>query len=259
MSMPNGLTIGQAAAFAGVTIKTVRHYHRLGLVDEPSRDGSGYRRYGSAELLQLVRTRTLAQAGVPLADIPALIDADPDRFKTAIAEVDRRLADHIAELVARRETLGRLDSGDRALLPDKACVLLDRLRGLGFGAVAVDMYRESLILARALFPLGFDDYLAWFDEALDDQGYVELLKLCWEAGDWPPDDPRLDDLAAAVADHMLGHFDLVNVMPELATTTDRATRYGLINHHGAESPTWDRLTELIETRLRVAGVDVPRQ
>jgi hypothetical protein len=32
--------IGQAAAFAGVTVKTVRHYHRLSLVDEPRRDTS---------------------------------------------------------------------------------------------------------------------------------------------------------------------------------------------------------------------------
>jgi MerR family regulatory protein len=33
--MTDGLTIGRAAAFPGVTIKTVRHYHRLGLADEP--------------------------------------------------------------------------------------------------------------------------------------------------------------------------------------------------------------------------------
>lgn len=61
--MADGLTIGQAAAFVGVTIKTVRHYHRLGLVAEPQRDGSGYRRYGSADLLRLVQVRTLAGAG----------------------------------------------------------------------------------------------------------------------------------------------------------------------------------------------------
>jgi DNA-binding transcriptional MerR regulator len=59
-----GVTIGQAAAFAGVTIKTVRHYHKLGLVDEPDRDSSGYRRYGSDDLLRLVQVRALADAGV---------------------------------------------------------------------------------------------------------------------------------------------------------------------------------------------------
>lgn len=35
-----GLTIGQAAAFAGVRVKTVRHHHRLDLLDEPCRDTS---------------------------------------------------------------------------------------------------------------------------------------------------------------------------------------------------------------------------
>jgi DNA-binding transcriptional MerR regulator len=40
------ITIGQATAFAGVTIKTLRHHHhRLGLVAEPERDGSGSCRY----------------------------------------------------------------------------------------------------------------------------------------------------------------------------------------------------------------------
>ena len=66
--MNHGLTISQAAAVAGVTVKTVRHYHRLRLVPEPRRDPSGYRRYGSAELLRLVSVRTLAEAGVPLGE-----------------------------------------------------------------------------------------------------------------------------------------------------------------------------------------------
>jgi hypothetical protein len=36
----DGVTIGQAAAFAEVTVKTVRHYHLHGLLDEPRRDSS---------------------------------------------------------------------------------------------------------------------------------------------------------------------------------------------------------------------------
>jgi len=37
-----GITIGHAAAFAGVTITPIRHYHQHGLVREPGRDRSGY-------------------------------------------------------------------------------------------------------------------------------------------------------------------------------------------------------------------------
>ncbi|MRH92168.1 MerR family transcriptional regulator [Nocardia sp. SYP-A9097] len=69
-----GFAIDRAAAFAGITIATVCDYHQHGLVDEPELDGSGCRRYRSAELLRLVQVRTLAAAGIPLAEIGDLLD-----------------------------------------------------------------------------------------------------------------------------------------------------------------------------------------
>ena len=62
-----GLTIGQLAQYAGVTIKAVRHYHRRGLLPEPWRDASGYRRYTAEDAIALVKIKTLAEASVPLA------------------------------------------------------------------------------------------------------------------------------------------------------------------------------------------------
>src|SRR6202140_5137577 len=61
------ITIGQLAAYAGVTIKAVRHYHKRGLLEEPSRDSSGYRRYSAKHAVELIKIKTLADAGVPLA------------------------------------------------------------------------------------------------------------------------------------------------------------------------------------------------
>src|SRR3954453_1462059 len=104
----NGVTIGQAAAFAGVTVKTLRHYHQHGLLDEPRRDSSGYRRYGSADLLRLVQVPTLAAAGVPLAEVRTLLDADTEQFATALVDVERPLTERIADLITRRDTLRQL-------------------------------------------------------------------------------------------------------------------------------------------------------
>ena len=42
------LTISQLAAYAGVTVRAVRHYHQIGLLPEPARDNSGYRTYNAA-------------------------------------------------------------------------------------------------------------------------------------------------------------------------------------------------------------------
>jgi DNA-binding transcriptional MerR regulator len=197
--MMDGLTIGQAASFAGVTVKTVRHYHQLRLLDEPQRDGSGYRRYGSADLMRLVQVRTLAAAGVPLAEIGDLLDADPDQFAAALVDVERRLTDRIEELIRRRETLRRLTSGHRVLLSDRACALLDRIPGLGFSADDVALARDGLVLVMALVPEGFEDYLARIEHGLDDPAYVSFIKRCWQTREWDASDPRVGELAAEIA------------------------------------------------------------
>ncbi len=50
-----------------MSIKTVRVYHDKGLLPEPERDTSGYRRNTAQHVIELVQIRTLAGADVPLA------------------------------------------------------------------------------------------------------------------------------------------------------------------------------------------------
>jgi len=102
------ITIGQLADYAGVTIKAVRHYHQRGLLAEPPRDASGYRRYTAQHAVELVKIRTLAEAGVPLARIDELLAAEPDRFSAAIIEIDRQLRERADELLRTRERLAQL-------------------------------------------------------------------------------------------------------------------------------------------------------
>lgn len=254
-----GVTIGQAAAFAGVTIKTVRHYHKLGLVAEPERDGSGYRRYGSDDLLRVVQVRALADAGVPLADIGALLDADTERFAAALTDVERHLTERIEELTARRDTLHRL-ADDRALLPDRACAVLDRMPGLGFSPEYVAGQREALVLFRALVPEGFESFVAQLEHRLDDPEFVELTQRSWDAMSWDPDDPRLEELASALAANLLAGRELLSMAGDFENRSDTATRYGLVNTHRQDPwPTVARLNALVEAKLRAAGIPVPHQ
>ncbi|MGA6164592.1 MerR family transcriptional regulator [Amycolatopsis magusensis] len=256
-----GITIGQAAAFVGITVKTVRHYHRHGLLDEPRRDSSGYRRYGSADLLRLVQIRTLAAAGVPLAEVGPMLDADAEQFATALVDVERRLTERIAELNARRDTLRQLADGDRLLLPDRARAILDRLTAFGFDPVYVAGQREALVLARALAPKLFDLFLTQLEHRLDDPAFVELTKRGWEARSWEPDDPRIAELADALADNLLADRERLAVPADFQPRPDDGTRYGLINHHGEDraATTSARLNALVEARLRAAGVPIPHQ
>ncbi|MFD7414833.1 MerR family transcriptional regulator [Kitasatospora purpeofusca] len=256
--MSNGVTIGQAAAFVGVTVKTVRHYHKLGLVAEPERDSSGYRRYGSGALLKLVQVRALAAAGVPLAEIGPMLDADAVRFGAALADVGRQLTERIDELVARRDTLHRLADGDRALLPDRACAVLARMPGLGFDPDYVAAQREALVLTRALVPEGFDGFLTQLEHGLDDPEYVDLARRGWEAESWESDDPRIEELAAAMADRYLANPALLGDRASLRAWAKASAQYELINNHREDrAPVAARLTALTEARLRSAGVSVP--
>ncbi|MFD4402495.1 MerR family transcriptional regulator [Nocardia sp. NPDC058499] len=257
--MTDGVTIGQAAAFADITIKTVRHYHKLGLLDEPARDSSGYRRYGSPELLRLVQVRTLAAAGVPLADLGPLIDSDAAQFADALADVGRRLTARIAELTAQRDTLDRLTSGDRTLLPDRAVAMLEGMPALGFTPDDVQTARESFVLAKALVPEGFDDYLADIEHALRDPRFVELAKRSAEVIGWESDDPRVAELATDMAEHYLANPAQLRIVTGLQAHTETATRYRLIAHHGEkQNSASGRLALLVETKLRAAGIDIPR-
>jgi DNA-binding transcriptional MerR regulator len=73
------LQIGELARLLGVTPKTVRHYQKLGLIDEPERSESGYRLYTASDLLHLQRIRRLQALGLSLERIKVILeDDDPD-------------------------------------------------------------------------------------------------------------------------------------------------------------------------------------
>ena len=252
-----GLTIGQAAALAGVTIKTVRHYHKHGLLDEPRRDSSGYRRYGSEDLLRLVQVRTLAAAGVALADVAELLRAEPAAFAEALVDVENRLTERIDELVERRDTLRKLATGDRLLLPERACQFLDRAPELGFTAEEVDTAREAFLLVRALVPESFDEYVAQVERSLENPRYLRLTQLSMRTGDWDPDDPRLAELADELVEILKADPTLLPSLPGLRDRADGAARHRVLTNHRKETrPAWTRLTALIEQKMRAAGLDI---
>jgi DNA-binding transcriptional MerR regulator len=130
------LTIGEVAAQAGVTVRTLRYYEELGLL-APDRDSGGRRRYDAATIDRLYRIRLLRGLGTPVAEV------DPDASDlltlttTQLADIDRRVAD-LARLRERVRTvearlMSRQDPTDSELvavlsgLPDAEPVLTRRL------------------------------------------------------------------------------------------------------------------------------------
>jgi DNA-binding transcriptional MerR regulator len=189
------VTISQLAAYAGVTVRAVRHYHKIGLLPEPERDRSGYRTYGAAAVVRLIRIRTLADAGVPLARVQELLDAGPEEFADGIGDIDKELRAEIRRLQGTRKRLARLAAGEHLALPRSVVDYLDRLRGLGVSEWYIGMERDAWILLAAQVPHMIDTIMAHKHQQLDDPDMVKLYGFVHGALDWSADDPRIVEIA----------------------------------------------------------------
>lgn len=170
------LTIGQLAAYSGVTTRAVRHYHQIGLLPEPERDASGYRTYAAPDVVALIRIRTLAEAGVPLARVQELLGADEERFADAVADIDARLRAEIRELQEHRRRIARLAAGDSLALPPEVTTYLDNMRELGAPEVMVGLERDSWILIAARWPEKIAEYMVIKQAHLEDPLMRKLLQ-----------------------------------------------------------------------------------
>ncbi|MEI5098676.1 MerR family transcriptional regulator [Streptomyces sp. PmtG] len=233
------LTIGQLAATAGVTVRTVRHYHHVGLLPEPERDASGYRRYSAQAAVDLIRIRTLADAGVPLARVDALLHARPAEFAAAVSDIDAELRRKIDELAEYRRRIAALAGGDELVLPPEVVAVLNRMRGLGVSERRVRLERDAWILMRALDPHLVPRRVREKNAAFDDPETTRLFLACDRAVDWDADDPRLerliDDLDAWEAAH--------------EQDGDRPGYLKLVSARISEaSPAWRRVVEALAHR-----------
>lgn len=236
------LTIGQLAATAGVTVRTVRHYHHVGLLPEPERDASGYRRYSAQAAVDLIRIRTLADAGVPLARIDALLHAQPTEFAAAITDIDAELQRKMDQLAGYRRRIAELASGERLVLPAGVVALLNRMRGLGVSDLRVRLERDSWILMQALDPGAMPQRLREKNASLDDPETTRLYLATDESVDWDPRDPRLDKL--------IDDLDAWEVKYE--RDGGRPGSLKLISSRISEaSPAWQRILEGLAHRARL--------
>jgi DNA-binding transcriptional MerR regulator len=242
------LTIGQLAAYAGVTVRAVRHYHQIGLLPEPERDASGYRRYGSTAVVSLIKIRTLANAGVPLSEIGQMLQADAPAFAEAVRRIDSQLRDEIRRLETSREQIAQLAAGDSLALPPEVTSYLDRLREIGASERIVEGERDGWILVAARWPDRVREWMPAKFAALEDPQLVRLYRVLSEivasdAGD--------ESLLKEAADIMAGLLEQAyasgEIIPGEVANDDLA--FDLMDALAVESdPRAERLIELMRER-----------
>jgi DNA-binding transcriptional MerR regulator len=255
------LTIGQLAAYARVTVRAVRHYHQIGLLPEPERDASGYRRYRATAVVSLIKIRTLADAGVPLSQIGQMLEADASTFAEAVQRIDSHLRDEMERLETSRKQIAQLAAGDSLALPPEVISYLDRLREIGASERMVEAERDGWILVAARWPDRIHEWMPGKLAQLDDPRLVRLYRVLSEIFDSDEGgDPLLEeaaDIMAGLAEQAytsgesnlgeLAHDDLpFDLLDDLAVEADpRAKRLlDLMRERGWAG--WNRMERLAQ-------------
>ncbi|MFD9910115.1 MerR family transcriptional regulator [Streptomyces sp. NPDC059063] len=93
-----GYSVGQVAALAKVTVRTLHHYDEIGLLVPSGRSHAGHRRYSDHDLDRLQQIRFYRELGFPLDEVAALLD-DPDADpQEHLRRQHRLLTDRITKL-----------------------------------------------------------------------------------------------------------------------------------------------------------------
>ena len=107
--MKAGLTVGDFARVTHLSVKTLRHYHQVGLL-EPAEvnPGNGYRYYSHDQIPVAQVIRRLRNLEMPVAEVKAVLAAPDSAARNALiaAHLDRLEA----ELAQTREAVGSLRS-----------------------------------------------------------------------------------------------------------------------------------------------------
>src|SRR5437763_16264543 len=111
--------VGQFAALTGVSIRTLHHYDRLGLLVPASRSEAGYRFYTAQDVLRLQQIVTLRYLGFSLSAIGEILDRpdfdlgaslriQEDVIRDRISALER-VGEALRALLAHHRTTGAWD------------------------------------------------------------------------------------------------------------------------------------------------------
>lgn len=114
------------ACLSGVTIRTLRHYHQIGILPEPPRLENGYRDYGVVDVARVLRIKRLASLGLSLEQIGSILKEEeagelrtPNKTAKLLDNIDNELKAQISQLEERRRIISllrrELDEGGSVL------------------------------------------------------------------------------------------------------------------------------------------------
>src|SRR4051794_13708758 len=143
------LTIGDFSRMTFLTVKALRHYHDVGLLQPARTDpSSGYRYYRPEQVAEARLIRRLRDLDLPVDDVRAVLTAPDEESRNAvIVEHLDRMSRQLEQVQETVDSLRRLLAGDEPALGvserDEPATLVLEIRGPVDGDSAVSWWIEA--------------------------------------------------------------------------------------------------------------------
>ena len=149
-------TVGELAAIAGITVRTLHHYDEIGLLTPTERRPNGYRAYTDADINKLQRILTYRELDLSLGEIASILD-EPSSSVEALQEARHRVTRRIEKL---HRITDSLDSAIRSERKGTTMTPEEKLNA--FGDFDPDEYAQETVRRGHRLPSHCQQSSAWF-------------------------------------------------------------------------------------------------
>lgn len=140
------LKIGELARRTGVTVRTLHHYHQIGLLVPRFHSSGSQRIYGADELERLLKIQALKQLGLSLDDVARCLDEEGPTLSEVL---DRHAASARERIAKENHRLARLDAVRREIAAAQAVTVDALVSAIGVMEMFEKHYTEEQLKALA--------------------------------------------------------------------------------------------------------------
>jgi len=194
--------VAEFAQLAGVTVRALQYYDRIGLLRPAQTSEGGHRLYARRDLLRLQQILTLKWMGFKLDEIKGLLERPEYDLRTALrlqkAAIDSQLAELREASAALEQALASPELEAGLLGSDRVAAVIRAVSAPAEARWARDFYTDEAWAGIAARRTQYStEELAQFTRDWEEliAGFAALRHL-------PPDDDRLQRLAATMAGYL---------------------------------------------------------
>jgi DNA-binding transcriptional MerR regulator len=224
--------VGTVARLTGISVRSLHHYHQIGLLSPSGRSAAGYRIYSVGDLKRLQQILFYRELGFPLGEIAQIL-ADPAQDAHAHLRRQHRL---LREQITRRQDMlaaieKELEAGQMGitLTPEEQLEIFGTTKVTGEWAdEAHQRWGDTEAWARSQRRAAAYTRQDWLDIQAE-AGAISQEYVAAMAAGVPADDPRAADLAERHRQHISRWFydctyDMHRGLAEMYLADERFTR-----------------------------------